>query len=807
MKRTLVLLIFLLCFNSLMKAQSLRKIILFDTIKKKVFANAELWFKDSAGTLELRSNNQGVVWIPDYRNVNFSLKIYTSETDTLLFENLKLTPNDSLLLVLNETFRKTETVDITANQKAITFEGEKMVVSASSMGLGAAANLLDLLQRMPSVLVDEQNNSIQLRGKAGVMFMFDGRLRPFSGAELIQICKSTPAMMVEKIELILNPSARYDAAGNAGIINVVFKKEKNQGWNMLFTTGVGKGWYGKQSDGIALNYRKQKFNVFSGLNYSYWKAFNKLDLIRKFYRGDSLTGGYNQQNYLLMPHNIGNARAGFDYFIDKKNTIGVTITAGIDQFNPHGNNNSDILNNQAQTASYFTTANNSHDKWYNYSAGANYKRLLDTFGSEFSTDIDFAEYGNVTDQLFTTQYLDLNHQPSKPDYLLFGDIAGGLKIRAIKADYVNKKLKKIQLETGIKSSLVNSDNDMKYYDKSNAQPVMDSAKSNNFVYSENINAAYINMLSETRGYSWQLGFRAEQTIAEGHQLYTGEKFNRNYAQLFPSFNVQKAFSQNHVFTFAFNRRLDRPGYRQLNPFKFYLDPTTYRAGNPYLNPQFTWNTNITHIFKSKLINTFSASRTFKNITEVVYPSEADPKVTIQTDKNIYDYSELYHSITYQYQFFKRWSGMVNVLGFYGYYRGYIANTNLNKGNLGFNISTTQNVKIKDNWSLDANLQYNSGMLYGYMWIRPVSQTGMGITHTFMKKKASIKFNISDIFFTQNPKAHTAYVNYREQFIVKRETRVAMITFTYRAGQQLAPNKKRNSGAEDEKRRAASNAMG
>lgn len=797
----------MLCFGEWINAQNLRKITLEDTVKKRVFANTLLWYSDSAGMLELRSNDKGEVWILGNRNQNFSLKIIAGETDTLIMENLSWNHKDSMLLPINTTFKKTEVVDITVEQKAVRFDGEKMVISAAAMGLGAAANLLDLLQRTPNVLVDEQNNSIQLRGKAGVMFMFDGRLRPISGAELIQICKSTPALMVEKIELVLNPSARYDAAGNAGIINVVFKKEKNQGWNMLFTTGAGKGWYGKQSDGIALNYRKQKINFFSGINYSYWKTFNKLDLIRKFYNGDSLTGGYNQKNYLLMPHNIGNARGGFDYFIDKKNTVGMTVTAGVDKFNPHGNNNSDILNNEGQTASYFTTANNSHDIWYNYSIGASYKRILDTFGSELSVDGDFAHYGNVTDQLFTTRYLDVSHQLSKPDYLLYGDISGGLDIRAMKADYVNKRIKKIQLEAGVKSSLVNSNNDMKYYDKSTANPLMDSTKSNNFLYSENINAAYVNTISETHGYSWQFGLRTEQTIAEGHQLYTGEKFNRNYVQLFPSLNVQKAFSENHIFTFAINRRLDRPSYRQLNPFKFYLDPTTYKAGNPYLNPQFTWNSSITHIYKNKLINTFSASRTFKNITEVVYPSEADAKVTIQTDKNISDYSELYHSITYQYQFFKRWSGMVNLLGFYGYYRGYIANTNLNRGNLGFNISSTQNVKIKENWSFDANAQYNSGMLYGYMWIRPVSQTGLGITHTFMKKKASLKLNVTDIFFTQNPKAHTAYVNYKEQFIVKRETRVVMLTFTYRAGQQMSPNKKRNSGAEDEKRRAASGAMG
>lgn len=785
-------------------AQSVKQILVKDTSGKPI-ANAML--VNAASTVELFkfvSTENGELFLTETALKMKGWKLIAANFDTLFIDSLSKINE----LVMTQTkVEETNTILISKDNNFVQYTGEKLIVNVEKMANIGGATLFDLLMRTPNVIINEQNNTVQLRGKSNVVLMMDGRLRQLSGAELIQICKNTPASGVDKIELILNPSAKYDAAGKAGIINIVFKKDKSMGWNLVLSTGIGKGWYLKQNDGIGFTYRKRKIFFQSSLNYNYHKAFNKLDLVRQFYKKDTLLGGYDQNNFLLMPYNIGNYRGGIDYFINNKTTVGVMVSTNVNKFNPNGDNTSRVLNNLGAPESYFTTNNNSHDLWHSYAINGNLKRVTDTFGSEYTLDLDYAKYGNKTDQLFTSVYYNLLNQKIKPDYLLFGDIKGDLNIKAIKFDYSYKKIKNKQFDLGFKSSLVEANNDMKYFDKSNGTAVMDSSKSNHFIYSENINAAYVNLSVTKATYSYQFGLRGENTIAKGNQIYTGETFKRNYLQIFPSFNLQKKINQNHILTFAATRRIDRPTYQQLNPFKFYLDPTTYKAGNPYLRPQLTWNTEITHIYKSALITSFSAGRTFKNITEVIYPSEQDARVTIQTDKNLTDYSEMYINSIYQYRFFKRWSGNINVLCYYGFYRGNLVNTNLNKGMLGLNVNTAQNFYLNQNWSLDANAMYIPRQLYGFMYIKPVFQLGTGISHSFCKKKANLKLNVSDIFFTQNPRGNTEFVNYKESFVVKRESRIVMLTFTYRAGQAGLQSKKRASGAEEEKKRAGNNGLG
>jgi Outer membrane protein beta-barrel family len=416
--------------------------------------------------------------------------------------------------------------------------------------------------------------------------------------------------------------------------------------------------------------------------------------------------------------------------------------------------------------------------------------------------LDYARYGNQTYQTFTTRYFNLEGNNAQPDYILFGDLQGDLNIKSIKLDYVHPLKKHGKLEFGIKSSLVHADNNVQFFDKSDAVAIFDSVKSNHFIYNENINAAYANWSKEFKKVTVQLGLRAEQTVADGIQLVNGQSFDKNYLNFFPSAFFNYNASEAHVWGLNLSRRLDRPSYSQLNPFKFYLDPSTFKEGNPFLNPEYTLSTELSHTFMQRFTTSFSYSFTNDNIVNVIIPDSLYPRITIQTDKNIrrFDYYSL--SLTLPFEYKKWWNSLNTITGFYSHYIGNLANTNLDDGLPTLSFNSNNNFTISPTWSAELNLVYQTQQQYGFMVVKPQGGLSAGIQKTLWQRKGTLKLSISDILWTNYPRANMVFRDYRERFIAQRETRVATLSFTYRFGKSTVPQaRRRTSGAEDEKRRA------
>jgi hypothetical protein len=420
-------------------------------------------------------------------------------------------------------------------------------------------------------------------------------------------------------------------------------------------------------------------------------------------------------------------------------------------------------------------------------------------------DVDYAKFWNETDQLFTTRYYDTEGIEYLPAYLLAGDIDGNLDIQSIKADYVYPVTKDLKLEAGVKASLVNADNDLQFFDESEINhPVFDSSISNHFIYKEKINAAYVNFNRNWAKFGIQTGLRLENTIAEGIQLINGQSFDRNYTNLFPSIFLSYNFSDHYTMGLNMSRRLDRPSYQQLNPFKSYLDPSTYREGNPYLNPQFTWSFEWNHTFLQRYTATLSYALTTDNITQVIAPVEGLERVTVQTDKNLDEVEYYSLNLSAPITVGKWWNNTINADAYLGKYRGNYANTNLSDGNLVFNFSTNNSFTLGHDWTAELNFNYHTREIYAFMNLNPMWGLGGGIQKLLMNKKATIRLAFTDVFRKNLPSAFIKYRDYEETFVVYRETRQASLSFTYRFGdKQLSPSRRRTGGAEEEKQRAAS----
>lgn len=694
-------------------------------------------------------------------------------------------------------------VEVTASQPFLERKPGMLVLNVENSVFSSGSSAFELLEKSPGVTVSS-NDIISLNGKTGIMVQIDGKRTPMTGSDLANYLRGIPSSSIEKIELITNPSAKYDAAGSS-IINIRLKKDTHLGTNGTLTSGYGQGVYPKTNAGVSLNYRTRKINLYGSYNYSYRKGFNHLVLERKFYENDTFQGAYIQNNFFTFPFHTNILRAGTDITIDKKNSIGFVVSGVSNKFSPSGGNTSDVVAPDGAVASRFDTQNNSRENWFNGSANLNYRRELDTLGSEWTTDLDYARYSHISEQLFTTGYYDLNGQPFKDAYLLYGDMRGSLAIHSAKTDLHKQLRHHAYFEAGLKSSYVIADNDLRFFDRSSGNDLFDSTKSNHFIYKETINAAFATYGKELGKWNFSFGLRAEYTGISGEQRMYSVISDTSYLQLFPSANINYTRSEKHTFEFSYNRRIDRPGYNQLNPFKQYLDPSTYQQGNPYLRPQTTHTLQIGYLWKQRIYTQFGFARTSDNITEVIAPAENETNVTVQTNTNLRRADLIYLNFSAPLQPTEWWSSINNVNGYAAFYSGDVASTLIsNRGNLVWDISSNNSFSAGKTWIFELNGRYHSREVYAFDSIRPIWSIGLGVQKKILHNMGSLRLNVTDLFYTSNIRADVRYRDYKEYFDVKRETRVATLTFTYKFGKASVPaSRRRDGGADDLKSRAGS----
>lgn len=721
---------------------------------------------------------------------------YTSNKIGMLGKNINM-PD----IHLSIHRRELKEVSVRALKPFIEVKADKLIVNVENSIVSAGSSALDILARSPGLRVDQDDN-ISLKGKQGVNVMINGKIQPISSADLANMLKSMPSNLIDKIEIISNPSAKYDAAGTAGIINIILKKDQRMGVNGSVNIGYGQGVYPKEYGGFSLNCRNKKVNIYANYNLSNREGLNNVSFDRQFYTSGIFNGEYNQHNYTTMLFNTNIAAAGMDYNVSSKTTVGLALNGESMYLGSQGYYLAKVLDNYGQEQSYFATNNGATGHWDNYSANLNLKHVFDTSGTELTVDADYVRYWNRNYQDFTTNYFLPDGSIMQNPYLLHADISGLTQIRSLKADYVRPMEDNIRLEAGIKSSLVTSDNQPNFYNRSNGNNVYDSTKSDHFIYYENINAGYINLSEDGKKWSAQLGLRAEQTFANGDEKITGQTFDRSYFQLFPSFAVQQHLNPDNDLGISLSRRIERPGYSMLNPYKFFIDPSTYKQGNPYLLPALSYSVEVSHTFKQRIITTFNYTQTENVITQVIQPSTTQDRVTIQTDVNIARMTYCGLSGSYTLPFYKWWNNVTNINAYYAKYKGNLANTNLDDGAPTFDINTTNRFLLPKDWSAEITFFYQAPQVYGFFHLNEMWMLNAGIQKSLFNKRGTLRINASDIFWQGNSGGSLAFTDYYETFLAKHDTRQVNVSFTYRFGKNtVAPVRKHSSGAEEEMKRA------
>jgi iron complex outermembrane recepter protein len=708
-------------------------------------------------------------------------------------------------LFLHDKVHELAAVAVVAQKPYFEQKADRMIVNVDASPTNAGSTAMDVLERAPGVLVDKDDN-ISLKGKQGVTIMIDNRPTYMSQTQLASYLKSLPASQIDQIEIMTNPPARYDAAGNAGIINIKTKKNKAKGFNGSANINYTQGVYPKPSAGLNLNYRNGKTNFFLNAGYSDWQGYNDLYLTRKYIdttAAKTINSIFSQHTDMRFQNPEYDVKFGMDYFADTRTTYGFVIRKFANQENQNSISTIFLEDPSGKVDSIVYSPNTHNTSWNNYSVNLNFRKQYDSAGTELTADADYIDYTSSGHQYFD----NVTYEPDwtkKEETILTGDVPSDIRIYSFKTDYTHPFSKKLKLDAGVKSSYVTTDNTAAYYNFVNGLSVVDTTKTNHFRYRENINAAYLSLVREYKKWSFQAGLRYENTNYSGHQFGNGSVINKDssfssgYGSLFPTVYISYQLNEKNQFTMNYGRRIDRPNYQDLNPFLFFLDQYTYQAGNPYLQPQFSHNLELSHTYRNFLTTTLNYSYTSDFFTETF---EQQGQASIVRKGNIGSRQSAGIAVNAQIHMTKWWTAILYSNLNYNQFDGPLYGENIHVEATSLLMNLNNQFNFKRGWSAELSGFYHTKAVEGQIAVDPGGQASAAVSKKLFKDKASLKLGIRDIFYTGQNSGHIDFQQTEASFRSIHDSRQVSISLNYRFGKPVKNSpRRRNSGADEEQNR-------
>ncbi len=689
-------------------------------------------------------------------------------------------------------------VTVTSRKPLVEAKPGMMIVNVDASPTNAGLNALELLEKSPGITVDNEGN-ISLKGKQGVLVLIDGKPTYMSAADLAAFLKNMQANNIQSVEIMTNPPARYDAAGNSGIINIKTKKNIVKGMNGSVGLGYTQGVYPRGFANLNLNYRNDKFNLFGSYNPYRFAGFNELDIKRTGFEDDKVTPArYINQISRNRFWGFGqNFKVGLDYSIKKDEIIGVLVNVNLNDNDERSRSNMNLLNANRDLTSILRSSGTEGKKFLGVTTNLNYKKALNKEGREISADADYAFYDSRNKNTLMTSVFD-NANNLLTSSSLLTNMPSRIDIYSFKTDYVHPFKNKWKLETGLKSSWVNTDNTAEYLRKNANDWVKDPTNENAFDYKENINALYGSLSGEVKKWSIVAGLRLEHTHAVGKQVINDSSFNRNYVNLFPNLGLGYNFNENNQLNAAYGRRIERPSYDNLNPFVFFLDSLTYNQGNPYLKPQITDNIELSHTFMKFLTTTVNYSVTNDVMAEML---KQEGNKTFQTRDNVAKMSQIGLAVMVNTPIKKWWTISTYLNAYRNHFEGFYNNDPIDISMTTFMGNMSNSFTLGKGWSAELSGWYRSRGTEGLLIIDDLWAMNGGISKQVLKKKGTVRLSVRDIFYTQKVTGKVLYSDIDVDLSNVRDTRQVSIGFTYRFGKtNIAQARQRKSGASDEQNR-------
>jgi hypothetical protein len=760
-------------------------------------ASIIIFDQENKELMKLSADSSGYFSIPDFSEKIGSIFISHSGYKAHRLQIMPSMNKDLGLIRLSGIEGTLNEVVVTSSQKLVETDGGNITYNVSRSIDAQGITALDALKKAPGVFINS-DNTITLNGKAGVMILLDGKQTYLSGQELADLLKSMPASGIKAFEILNSPTAKYDASGSAGIINIKTNKVGTPGFSGTSTTGVAYGISAKQSQDISLNYRKKNINLFGSYNH-FLGNYNYV------YGSDRLQSGKNYFSHTddTDKRQRMGSRLGADLVINKKNTIGVLFNGNFVFGGGITRTTTDISQAGAQGYEQRLYAENDYyfQKTQRYNVNLNY-RYEDAGGRSLNLDADYGNFlkGNGNHQ-FNLYSDEQGSTLSRNFYHSLNDI--DIRLKAFKIDYTSK-LWKGPLEMGIKYSTVLSGNDARFFHVLGNRDSLDGRRSNTFSFLEEISAAYFNYKRTVGKWNVQGGVRMEHAASEGHMKYKEGPADPSMSipikrtHFFPSASIGYKPKEDHSVSLAYSRRIDRPAYQDLNPFVYLLDELSFWQGNPFLQPQLSNRLLLQYVFKSSTIIGIGYTATTGYSARITDTVESIKIVMIP--RNLGTQKNMYLSLTQNATLKKWWevtfNGTVYQLSNQIKFDQYRA---LDLKQVAARASLQQRFKLPFKIAGEVSAFVNSKRLTGANEIvRATSQLDLAIQKVFYNNKATLRMAVSDIYKGARFYSTQAFEGFFISSYGYYETRQLRISFTYKfADASVKGPRARSSALENE----------
>jgi|GEM_PF-1044975 len=704
-------------------------------------------------------------------------------------------------LILHARTDSLDAVDVVSAQPLIDMRADRMVVNVDQLLSAQGRSAWELIQQAPGVLAGN-DGAVSILGTDNALVIVDGKQVHLSGSELVEHLQSMPADHIHQVEVISRPSAKYDAAGIGGIINLRTKKGMTNGFSGSLTLAARQGRYFNSTNNLAINWKSDRTYVFADLSYALANPLIKLDQRHEYKSGAGAIETLVEQRFISESTTSTPAlRTGLDYTTGPT-AMGVTYHVNLKGFPAQKNTSfSEIFSPQQQLLATNEASRTRELRNPIHSITAYLDQQLRKPGSSLSLSADYLDYHRPLRYHLTNTLVPAGQTSGGEHTLIQQNIPSKINVYGIKADYRLPLTETAALEAGVKSTHMEMDNDAVFgvHNPNTSQYEPDVSRSTHYLFEERISAAYVDY-SQQWGETWalQAGLRLEQTKNQGKEIRRNETFRNRRTHFFPSVMLQFRPHSLHGLSLSYNQRIDRPNYEFLIPFAFYTDLLYHQAGNPRLLPEISGSVSLSYTFASQLNASFTYTQASNPFLLTLSREPGNAAMAVGFG-NIDDLNTYGLNISYMKAITSWYSLMTSLTGQHEHYTGALDGEQLDAGRLAAMGQLVNQLRLPRTWSLEVSATYVSSMQDGPFSISdPMSRVDITLSKQVLKNQGSLRLQVVDLFDDYHYTTQSFLAALTSLRVQRLDSRMFGLSFSYRFGRigRQAPRQPESATTEE-----------
>ena len=694
-------------------------------------------------------------------------------------------------IIMHEDSTTLQNVTVKSKQELVQMDKGKLIFDVQKLTTTSGLTAFDILKKMPGITTD-QDESLMLRGSAGINVLVNGKMTYLSGIQLTTYLKSISAEDIGKIELNATPSAQFDAAGNGGIINIQLQKKVQPGYALDLRSGITKGKYWMANENLSASYRARTFSVYGSFDFKMPNSYS-IDNSGNIFTLNGETVKLSRTNWVSMKTNYRTWRAGGEWKLLPKHGISFDYMHYLDDW--YSNRSSDITihKTDGSISSLTKSVSSLTEPYYYDAANFSYRFDIDTTGKNLTAEAHYISYKNYSDSRIASDYYDADANFTGQSTLLLYQ-PGFIKIKSVKAD-VELPFSTFTFKSGLKYTEAGNDNQYQYDSLKEGSSEAIKWREDHFRYRERIAAAYISGAGKINKTSLEAGVRAEYTKADA-QIIVQQTENRwQYLKWFPNLSVEQQLTESDKIGVSASRRINRPAYSELNPVRWYFDPYFYFSGTPYLVPELSWVVSSAYTWHRKYVATVTYNYSHNYINRRLSIDEEAGAIKSQA-ANFSSMHRIDVLLSVPVKIASFWSMQLLPDVAYMIYPISMLHGERQLSKWFVTASAQQDISLPGGFKINVSSQYFSRALRGIYVTKGYFFTDVGCKKSFFSNKLDAQVSFSDIFhgirYTAASQSDITNYYYNE----KPDTRRAGLTLHYHFGGSLVRANNRTTEEQD-----------